>query len=234
MKHQGIGAKLSAVVTFLIGAVLTITASIFTAQADYLKDLWTQIFSLSIYSIVIGALAVVFSVGLLLAVVRSFTAWTILFSVLMMIVGVLAAVCSIILVTGRTEIRDASFNNTQVLFNNYSNAQNISSTKQLFDNVQQYFKCCGVLEATDWKSKLGGNDVVDSCCRKIETGCGKNAFVDQSKIYLRGCAEPIYARIRSKYTTLMWMNFVLMISAIISTIMGFIFERTVQQGYQTM
>jgi len=233
-KPLSIGAKASTLLSFIAGVILTITASVYTAQSEYLKNIWTQTYSLSIYSIVIGSLAVIFSVGLLLAVIRSFTAWTILFSFLLITVAILAAVCSTILVVGRTEIREASFNHTQQLFNNYSNSDQIVSSKKKLSDLQQYFKCCGVVEATDWKTKLGENSVVDSCCRKVEIGCGKNAFVDQSKIYLRGCAEPIYSLIRTKYTVLMWMNFTVVIVALITAILGFMFERSVQQGYQSM
>ena len=71
---------------------------------------------------------------------------------------------------------------------------------QGWDKIQEGFTCCGVNEPADWKNatKLGGNDVPDSCCATPATGCGKGK-VDKpyTDIHSKGCLKEFEDFIKS-------------------------------------
>jgi CD63 antigen len=53
-----------------------------------------------------------------------------------------------------------------------------------WDLVQRELECCGVNNATDWKS-TDYNKTPDSCCQTDSIGCGENATPDQ--LWSKGC-----------------------------------------------
>ncbi|XP_064597847.1 CD63 antigen-like [Liolophura sinensis] len=71
---------------------------------------------------------------------------------------------------------------------NYNDTQHEGVTKT-WDEVQRKFKCCGVVNYTDWNDneRLHGG-VPDSCCLEFSEGCGK-APVNPGKIYDKGCLD---------------------------------------------
>jgi hypothetical protein len=234
-KGNIIPSLIANILTIIAGVVLLITGAIFLKDTVYLRSLWMQIFGLSIFSMVVGFLAILFSINLLFFVFRQFPALTILFASIMIVVAIAAAVCGVILVVGRIGLQDKSESNLRVLLRNYSESNLTLSSKPLFGQIQQTFQCCGVIEATDWKNlTVDGTTAPDSCCRQQELGCGKGQLLSQTKIYLRGCTEPIAVNLKSKYTILFAMNFAVAVLALITAIAGYIFQRTVKQQYQSM
>lgn len=71
------------------------------------------------------------------------------------------------------------------------------------DWAQEYFECCGMRAATDYKKSSGmatywittanhTMDVPDSCCKTITTGCGLNkADATSSTINNKGCFDKL-------------------------------------------
>jgi len=219
--------------TIIAGIILIISASVFIKETNYLHDLWTQIYGLSIFSVIIGALAIIFGIGLVYVVNREFPALTTLFSGFFIVVVFLSAICVVILITGRNNFERNSYDNIEQLFHNYSDSDSVKSSKTTLSQIQQSFECCGVKEATDWKNQYPDKrSTPDSCCKKMVAGCGNGSLITFDKIYSRGCAEPVYFSLRKKYPVLIGMNFVVMILALISAILGFVFERYIRQKYQ--
>ena len=202
---------------------------------SYFRQLWPQLFSLSIYSAFIGGLAVLIACAFVFVVGRKLPAMTTLLSCSLIFLAVFPAISIIVLQTGRSHLRETSVNRTQTLLNNYSSIDCKVSSNVLFAHVQQRLECCGVVQATDWKYKIAdGKSVPDSCCRQQVPSCGKNSLVNQSKIYVRGCAEPFYAYSKYWYVALSIVNAFVMIMALASALTGFIFERSIRQEYQAM
>ena len=71
---------------------------------------------------------------------------------------------------------------------------------QGWDKIQEQFTCCGVTEPANWKNatKLGGDDVPDSCCIVEAPQCGKGKankpYVD---IHTKGCLKEFEEFIKS-------------------------------------
>lgn len=69
------------------------------------------------------------------------------------------------------------------------------------DWFQKKVKCCGVTNATDWKTSKwyttfknftnNVNAVPDSCCKTVTAGCGEKIanYQDTAKIYTEGCVD---------------------------------------------
>ena len=199
------------------------------------RQLWAQLFSLSIYSAFIGALAILIPYGFMFVVGQRLPAMTKLVSCLLILVAVLATISIIVLQTGRSHLRERSFNRTQALLSNYSSDDVKVSSNVLLDFFQQRLQCCGVIQATDWKYKIaGGKSVPDSCCRAQVPSCGNNSLVNQNKIYVRGCAEPVFGYLNNWSISLSVVNAFVMIVTLASALTGFLFERSIRQEYQAM
>jgi len=234
-KSRSLGCIVASALTILAGIILLVTASIYINQIYYLHSLWRQIYSLSIFSLIIGIFAIIFGSGLIYVVYRQFPALTTLFSGSLILVASLAVICDVILLTGRDDIEANSYKNTVQLFGNYSDSNLIESSKSTVARVQQSYKCCGVERATYWESQFADKtSTPDSCCKKIVPHCGQGSLLTQDKIYLRGCAEPIYVHLRTKYGVLISMNFVILVLTLASATLGVIFERYIREQYQSM
>ncbi|KAL4225632.1 hypothetical protein ACF0H5_016318 [Mactra antiquata] len=70
------------------------------------------------------------------------------------------------------------------------------------DSIQEYFKCCGIDNQTDWykiSAWPNENNVPTSCCIRPQPGCGNSE--SQSSIYPRGCLEEVkYWFMKNMYT----------------------------------
>jgi len=234
LNRQPLACIVASILTVIFGITLLILASIYTHEVGYVRDGWPQLFGLSVYSIVIGALAIMLPIGLLYVVQRQFPALTLLFSVLVIIVAVMAGICGIVLITGRVDFAERAERRIAVIFRNYSSSDAVLSSKEFVTQLQQRYECCGYDMATDWKNILDGTDTPDSCCVKVYEGCGKKALIRQDLIFLRGCGEPIGIMFQRKYTILIAINFVVAGLALISGVFGFIYERIIRKNYELM
>jgi hypothetical protein len=234
-KVRSVACVILSILTFIAAIILLVTASVFVHRISYLRQFWTLIFALSITSIIIASLAIIFAIGFLYVVRRQFPALTTLFSSLLVIIVFLSAVCAIILLVDRSNIRSRSFDNTRRLIVNYASVNYSRNLQSIMDRIQQDYSCCGVDKATDWiYPTFNPASTPDSCCIKVTPNCGNNSLIKQDTIYLRGCAEPVYANYRERYTSLIGMNFNLMVLSLITAILGFAFERTIRDQYQAM
>ncbi|CAF3670985.1 unnamed protein product [Rotaria sp. Silwood1] len=221
--------------TAIVGVALLIAGSVYIRDTSSLRSSWHEIYSLSIYSVVIGILALLFAICLFYVVSRKLPALTILFSIFILIVFVLAIINLIILAMGVGDLRDDSYKKTVDLFRNYSNSDSVVSSKVFFGQIQQSFQCCGVKEALDWKTQLSnGTNTPDTCCRIVVPNCGDNALITRDKIYSRGCAEPVYFFLRKKFSALLIIDTILTILLFISAVSGFICEQYIREQYQVM
>jgi hypothetical protein len=225
---------LASVLTVIAGIILLIVASIATSDVGPVRGGWPLLFGLSVYSIVIGSLAIVIPIGLIYVAYRQFPALTLLFSVLVMTVALLALICGIILITGRANFESKTYASMERLFRNYSDSDAVLSSKSSVAQIQQRFECCGYDQATDWKVILDGASTPDSCCINIYDQCGKNALIRLDIIYLRGCAVPSTIHYKLRYNALIGTNFTVFALALISAIFGFLYERIIRKQYELM
>jgi hypothetical protein len=230
-----LGCIIAGALTIITGIVLLITSVILATHTHYLHNYWLQIYAVSIYAAVIAGLAIIGAIGLIYVVTREFPALTTLFSGILVFIAFLAIICITILATGRSDLERESYDNTIAIFHNYSDSSLVVSTKPIFGHIQQSFGCCGVEKATDWQNLIGNGSTPDSCCMEVTKGCGNGSlWPPQDKIYVRGCAEPLYIDFRKKYSTLIGMNVVLVIFSLISAALGIAYERFIRQQYQSM
>ena len=230
-----LGCIIASSLTIVAGVVLLIGSVVYATHLYYLRHYWQQIYGLSAYAAVIATLAIIIPIGLIYVVTRQFPALTTLFSGVLIFIAFLSIICVTVLATGRGDLERESYDSTIEIFQNYSDSGKVLSTKPIFERIQQSYECCGVEKASDWKNLTAdGTSTPDSCCKEMVAGCGTGSLVKQDKIYLRGCAEPIYNDIRKKYSTLIGMNVVVIIFSIITAVLGIIYERFLRQQYQSM
>jgi hypothetical protein len=228
-KPKSLGCIIAGVLTIIISLALLITSSVYINQTYYLRMLWIQIYSLSIYSLIISVFAILFASGFIYVVLRQFPALTTLFSGSLLLIAFLTVISSVLLLTGRHNIVERTYKDSIVLFFNYSDS------KSTVGQIQQDYKCCGVDKATDWKYYYPDNSSTpDSCCVKITPHCGQGSLLTQDKIYLRGCAEPMTIHLRDIYNALISLSFLLLVTSLASATLGIYFERFIREQYQMM
>jgi hypothetical protein len=230
-----LGCLVTSSLTIVAGIILLITASIYTDQTHLVNKIWNQIYSLSIFSIIIAIFAILFSGVLIYVMIRQYAALTAFFSGLLIFIAFLAVICSVILISGLDNLEEKSRNRTENIFHNYSDSDSVISSKVILTEIQQFFKCCGINGPAEWKTQFSDRtSVPDSCCINMAQGCGKGALNKKDIIYQLGCTKLIYNNMKEKYNVLIGMNFTVMILALISGILGIIYERYIQEQYQTV
>ncbi len=221
--------------TIVVAVILLVFSSIYINQTIYLRDYYIQIYGLSIFSLVISILAIILAAGLIFVIYRQFPALTTLVSSIILFLTVAGLVCFILLLVVRNNVGVKTYKITIELFSNYSDSISATSSKYTVARVQQSFKCCGVEKATYWENTYPNKtSTPDSCCKKITPGCGEGSLITQDNIYLRGCAEPIANQLKKRYDTLIFLNFFLLVLILVSAVLAVIFERYMEQQYQTM
>ena len=234
-KALSMGCILSNIITMIAGFILLIGGILITQSTTFLHSIWTEIYGLAIYSIVISVSVIIIGLCLIYVVQRKFPALTTFFSVLMIIFASAAAISIIILLSGRASVYSASSRKLDMLINNYSRVNPFNGSNIFIDGIQQKYKCCGILEPKDWILKYTDNSSVpDSCCKHETTDCGKNSLFDKDRIFSNGCLESIGDATGEKYVILIGMTVPVLILALLSAILGLFFQRNVEQEYQAM
>lgn len=228
------GCFIASALTILTGIILLFGAIVVAKDTNYLREHWTQIYGLAIYSTVISVLVMIGAVGLIYVVNRQFPALTTLFSGYLIFVAFLAVISVTILATGRNDLERKTLYKIDQLFQNYTNTNMTNSSKITVDYIQQTFECCGVNQPIDWKNQIMGFSTPDSCCKKMTNGCGVDSLKLPEKIYSVGCLSELYASFRRKYSSLIGMNIAVAIFAVLSAILGILYERNIREQYQSM
>lgn len=229
------GCFIASALTILTGIILLFGAIFVAKDTNYLREYWTQIYGLAIYSTVISVLVMIGAVGLIYVVNRQFPALTTLFSGYLIFVAFLAVISVTILATGRNDLERKTLYKIDQLFQNYTNINMTNSSKITVDYIQQTFECCGINQPIDWKNQMSdSSSTPDSCCKKMTSGCGKGSLISSGKIYSVGCLSELYASFRRKYSSLIGMNIAVAIFAVLSAILGILYERNIREQYQSM
>jgi len=220
--------------TLVVGLILLITASIFLSDIDYIGDIDSQIYTLSLLSVIIGALSIIIASGLIIWIIKQFPILTTVFSCLLFIVVLLAITCAIILLTGLSQLEAITLNQTTTIFNNYSDSNNIQSSKRIVERIQQSLECCGIQNATDWANRASNRtSTPDSCCKHMTPNCGTNALITLNGIYFDGCAQSIYLHFNNIYTILIGMNFSIAIIASASCVLALYLRIFMRRRYSS-
>lgn len=226
---------IACILTALSALVLLIAAGIYCDRGYYLRNYWGVLYSFSICTIILAVFAIIFSVGLAYVAFRRFPALTTLFSGLLILIAVLSAICAIVFAASRAHIRSKTVKETFSLLADYTPQKSHESSKDAIDRVQQTYDCCGMDQALDWAQLFpDGKSTPDSCCRTVTDGCGTGSLVVQNTIYIRGCVEPLISEYRLRYTVLIGMHINLIFFAVLSAVLGLIFERYIREQYQLM
>ncbi|CAF1355209.1 unnamed protein product [Rotaria sordida] len=248
-KRYSTTCAVASTLSIITGIALLITGSVFVHDMSFLRNSWREIYAISIYSILIGILTIIFSIGLLYVVNRKFPALTIVFSILMLVVVVLTIICLAVLRVGLDNLRRDSYTNTEYLLRNHSTSNTIVDSHSIIGHIQATFGCCDVKQVPDEKNQLLYENPFSSCCVIIVTdfyvnsvvaahthtvGFTKDGQVKQDTINVRGFAEPVYYYLRKRYITLMVLDSILIVSLLISAILGLASEYYARQQYEPM
>ncbi|XP_069760604.1 uncharacterized protein [Narcine bancroftii] len=98
----------------------------------------------------------------------------------------------------------------------YDSEGNVGLTNA-WNIIQNEYECCGVDNATDWDSLMGGNFVPDSCCQEYSQKCGLH---DPSKWFANGCYDKIAAFIEQRSVVLGSVA----MSVVVIQILGMVFS----------
>jgi len=94
----------------------------------------------------------------------------------------------------RDNLKESLHNSLNKTILEYGNGGILDSD---WDRVQEYMKCCGVGNYSDWfytnwsiKKGVGNESVPDSCCRNLKN-CQNDPLLDINQIYEDGCYQQI-------------------------------------------
>ncbi|CAF1205205.1 unnamed protein product [Adineta ricciae] len=223
------------ILTIISALILLIASSVYTNRSYYLRNYWGVLFAFSIWSIIVSCLGLIAAIGLAYVAFRRFPALTTLFSGLLVAAVLLSIICIIVLFINRANVRTKSTRETGFLMADYVSTDLRKNSKSVMDTVQETYQCCGADQALNWATIFSdGKSTPDSCCHIVTPGCGNSSLVSQTNIYIRGCVEPVASHYRQQYSILIGLNFNFILFALVSAVLGLIFERYIREQYQMM
>lgn len=235
LQKRQLSCVIAAVLTIIIGLILLISSVVYIQETRKLTDVWKELHSISIFSLIISIFLILITICFIYVVSRQFPALISVFSALLAITAFLSAICIIIVLPSQINITANTRNSTIEVFSNYSEASNISSTKSLVDYIQQTFECCGVNKPEDWINQyLDGISTPDSCCKNLVSGCGRKSLNNRERIFTHGCNPPFTSFFENRYQLIIGLNLFVIIFAVLTTVFGFLFERFIRNQYQLM
>ena len=93
----GRSCKMTSICTMMGNGILLVFGLKYAIESAYVYDGWTQFYRLSIFSIIISTLNILFLYSFKCVTRRQYTRLTYIFSILITIMGILAGICGIIL-----------------------------------------------------------------------------------------------------------------------------------------
>lgn len=183
-------------VFFLSGLILIVVGAIaqgfFSSYMDFFGEKYE---TPAIGVIILGFVILVISFFGCCGAKKENVAMLRIFACLMIVVLLLEFAAAITVAILRPNIEELVTKNMNETMYHY----NTTLVEKTWDDMQKNYKCCGTEDYTDWKDTPYGSDesvngVPDSCCKKIEEGCGHNiwnASVSTNKIYTEGCFKAI-------------------------------------------
>ncbi|CAF1433403.1 unnamed protein product [Didymodactylos carnosus] len=234
MNNARTGCVVCAVLV-LVGSIgIIIAGAIIASENAPFRSYWSELFSLPIYAAVVGAFAFMFSIGLFYITMKQFPALTTIISIGLIIIGIFAFVSGVLAVRGGAHIREETYNITNYLMHNFYNL-NYTNERQIYAQLQQRYKCCGVINPHDW-AYVGPNvtSVPDSCCIEMSPNCGYNQLVLLNRTYIRGCGETLSHIYSIQYVVFIALSFFIMVACIAGGVAGSLFAKRIRQQYEVM
>ncbi|ROT76666.1 CD63 antigen [Penaeus vannamei] len=105
-----------------------------------------------------------------------------------------------------SDVEDFLEHNMRVSMQNYNSSR--TGVYRTWNVVQHEHACCGTMGYEDWRATTYGESVrgvPDACCKEFTTDCGRNVFVDESKlpfINQGGCFDKLKGDVKDNITIL--------------------------------
>jgi len=184
---------------WILGIVLIIIGIVVLVEGNNWDDIIdNKTVPVSIMLLIVGVMIAI--VGFLgcCGAMKQNTAMLLIYAIVLSIIILVQLVAGILAFIFSDEAKELVSDGLDKALDEYGASK--SYTEGL-DWLQEFFECCGINAATDWKKSSDiatywistGNhtmDVPDSCCKTVETGCGlgKAAGVS-STINNKGCLD---------------------------------------------
>jgi len=124
-----------------------------------------------------------------------------------------------------TEINDNMKNGMQ----NYGK-DDYEGVTTTWDLVQRELQCCGVNNATEWKS-TDYNKTPDSCCKTDTKGCGETAPADQ--LWSKGCLPMMKIEFLANIDKIGGSALGIAVIQLIGVIIAFCIGKSMKEGVET-
>lgn len=221
--------------TAIFGAILLIIASVSTKDTYFLRHGWEQIYALSICSIVIGILTFLLACALLYVVYRKLPALTIVVSVSLLVIGVFALVCLIVLSVGLSNLHPQTYNTTEELFHTPAQTSRFENSNVIIGQIQLSFGCCSSTVNIIGQIEIHDDTNTDkSCCLIVARNFTETSVTINETVHSVGFAKRIYSYLHKRYVVLIVFNAFVFVLLLASAIFGFIVENSIRQPYIPM
>ncbi|MBN3317773.1 CD63 protein, partial [Atractosteus spatula] len=101
------------------------------------------------------------------------------------------------------------------------------------DGIQEDFKCCGAMNATDWVGVTGASSVPDSCCKNVTKSCGKGAL-NTDRIYKDGCVNIIEKWVKKNLLIVVGVALGIAFFEVLGVIFACLLMKSIRSGYEVM
>ncbi|XP_022323550.2 CD63 antigen-like [Crassostrea virginica] len=105
---------------------------------------------------------------------------------------------------------------------------------EVWDAIQKEFKCCGIMNYTEWKEQMTNSSVPKSCCIS-ESGCsGSDADVANNKTYTEGCLTKFETFVKDNVFIIGGVGIGLAFVQIIGILFAFCLARALRKEYEVV
>ncbi|XP_038608531.1 CD63 antigen [Tachyglossus aculeatus] len=111
--------------------------------------------------------------------------------------------------------------------------QKSNATRELVDDMQREFNCCGAHNYTDWTSMPDfHSNVPDSCCRNVTQGCGTGFKL--KNIYTKGCVETFGGWLRHNVLLFAGVGLGIAFVEVLGIAFSCCLMKSIRSGYEVM
>jgi CD63 antigen len=215
---------------FLAGLGLIIAGAIVqTKLSTYFDFFGSSVSAAAILLMVVGG--IIFIIGFFgcCGAYKENYCMTMTFAVLLGVVFILEIAAGIAAYVMRDQVHDLVDTKMTEAMKNYQD-DGFEGVTKAWDTLQHDFKCCGVKNATDWKTSGGLNVVPDSCCLKEIEGCAK----DGDKTYTNGCLDVFVSWVKDNIFVIGGVGIGLAVVQVFGVMLACCLARSIRKEYEVV
>ncbi|CAH0554427.1 unnamed protein product [Brassicogethes aeneus] len=213
--------------------IISIGASVKAYYNEYESFLDEKYMYSSDLLIVVGVIIFIIAFFGCCGAMKENVCMTTTYSSLLIVVFILEILVGIGGIVLKSKTRDVVENALITTMKEYDNPK-YNETTALWDQVQNQFQCCGVMNYTDWMTSNSTDHKLPISCCPIPTGATGVMTCNQDNAYKLGCLDKFTDYIEGHATTIEGVGIGLAVLQILGILLSCYLSKQIRGDYETV